>query len=128
MSFVGDKGQEIYLTFDWQTSQVGTGDCAKYQQKKEILERVPGKFKSHVEAKKNPIMAVVQFYRRRQLPGETFDSFVTDLKLLARGLAITETEKLIRNAIACKSLDEQVWQCCLEKSKHLSLDSAIDIG
>ena len=73
-------------------------------------------------------MAAVKFDRRRQLPGETFDSFVTDLKLLARGLDTTETEKLIRNAIACKSLDERVRQRCRKKSKHLSLDSAIDIG
>ena len=73
-------------------------------------------------------MAAVKFYRRRQLPGETLDSFVSDLKLLARGLDITETEKLIRNAIACKSLNERVRQRCLEKSKHPTLDSAIDIG
>ena len=91
-------------------------------------ELVAGKFKAHVEANKNPIMAAVKFDRRRKLPGETFDSFVTDLKLLARGLDITETVKLIRNAVACKSLDERVRQRCLEKSKHLSVDSAIDIG
>ena len=128
MSFVGDKGQEIYLTFDWQTVQVGMGDTAQNVNEKEILKRVPGKYKAHIAAKKNPIMAAVQFDRRCQLPGETFDSFVTDLKLLAWVLAVTETEKLIWNAIACKSLDEQVRQYCLEKSKHLSLDSAIDIG
>ena len=29
MSFVGDKGREIYLTFPWQTVQVGTGDTAQ---------------------------------------------------------------------------------------------------
>ena len=128
MSFVGDKGREIYLTFDWQTVQVGTGDTAQNVREKEILERVAGKFKANVEAKKNPIMVAVKFDRRRQLPGETFDSFVTDPKLLARGLDITETEKLIRNAIACKSLDERVRQHRLEKSKHLSLDSAINVG
>ena len=55
-------------------------------------------------------MAAVKFDRRRQLQGETFDSFVTDLKLLARGLDMTETNKLIRNAIACKSLDKRVRQ------------------
>ena len=128
MSFVGDKGREIYLTFDWQTVQAGKGDTAQNVSEKEIPERVAGKFKAHVEAKKNPIMAAVKLDRRRQLPGETFDSFVTDLKLLARGLDITETEKLIRNAIARKSLDERVRQRCLEKSKHLSLASAIDVG
>ena len=53
---------------------------------KKILERVAGKLKAYVEAKKNQIMVAVKFDRRRQLPGETFDSFVTDLKLLARGL------------------------------------------
>ena len=51
--------------------------------KRDILERVAEKFKVHLEAKKNPIMAAVKFDRRRQLQGETFDSFVTDLKLLA---------------------------------------------
>ena len=48
-----------------------------------------------------------------------FRQLVTDLKLLARCLDITETEKLIRNAIACKSLHERVRQRCLKKSKHL---------
>ena len=38
---------------------------------------------------------------------------------------MTETNKLIRNAIACKSLDERVR---LEKSKNLTLETAISIG
>ena len=128
MSFVGDKGREIYLTFQWETVQVGSGESAQNVSEKEILERVARKFKAHLEAKKNPIMAAVKSDRRRQLQGETFDSFLTDLKLLARGLDMTETDKLIRNAIACKSLDERVRQCCLEKSKNLTLEMATDIG
>ena len=86
MSFVGDKGRETYLTFQWETVQVGSGESAQNLNEKDILERVVGKFKAHFEAKENPIMAAVKFDRRRQLQGETFDSFVTDLKLLARGL------------------------------------------
>ena len=86
--------------------QIGSGQSAQIVSEKDILERVAGKFKAHLEAKKNPITAAVKFDRRRQLQRETFDSFVTDLKLLARGLDMTETDKLIRNAIACKSLDE----------------------
>ena len=128
MSFVGDKGREIYLTFQWGTVQVGSGESAQNVNEKDILQRVVGKFKVHLGAKKNPIMAAVKFDRRRQLQGETFDSFVTDLKLLARDLDMTESNKLIRNAIACKSLDERVRQRCLEKSKNLTLEMAIDIG
>ena len=128
MSFVGDKGREIYLTFQWETVQVGSGESAQNVKEKDILQRVVRKFQVHFEAKKNAIMAAVKFDRRRQLQGETFDSFVTDLKLLARGLNMTELNTLIRNAIACKSLDERVRQRCLEKSKNLTLEMAIDIG
>ena len=128
MSFDGDKGQEIYLTFQWDTVQVGSGENRHDISERDILERVAEKFKAHLEAKKNPIMAAVKFDRRRQLQGETFDSFVTDLKLLARGLDMTETNKLIRNAIACKSLDKRVRQRCLEKSKNLTLETAISIS
>ena len=128
MSFVGDKGREIKLTFQWETVQVGLGESAQNVSEKDILERVAGKFEAHLEAKKNPIMASVKFDRRRQLQGETFDSFVTDLKLMAQGLDMTETDKLIRNAIACKSLHERVRERCLEKSKNLTLETAIDIG
>ena len=82
MSFVGDKGREIYLFLQWETLQVGSGESAQNVSEKDILERVAGKLKAHLEAKKNPIMAAVKFDRRRQLQGKTFDSFVTDLKLL----------------------------------------------
>ena len=128
MNFVGDEGREIYLTFQWETVQVKPGESAQNVSEKDILERVTAKFKAHLEAKKDPIMAAVKFDRRRQLQGQTFDSFVTDLMPLAQGLDISETDKLIRNAIARKSLDERVRQRCLENSKNLTLEIAIDIG
>ena len=108
MSFLGDKGREIFLTFRWETVDRGSGEHRQSVSEKDFLECVAGKFKTYLEAKKNPIMAAVQFDRRRQQPGELFDTFVTDLKLLARGLDIAESDKLIRNALACKSLDERV--------------------
>ena len=62
--------------------QVGPGESAQNVSEKDILERVGGKFKAHLEAKKNLLMTVVKLDRRRELQGETFDFFVTDLKLL----------------------------------------------
>ena len=128
MSFVGDKGREIYLTFQWGTVQVGSGESAQNVNEIDILQRGIGKFRTHLEAKKKPIMAAVKFDQRCQLQGETFDSFVTNLKLLASGLDMTESNKLIRNGIACKSLDERVKQRCLEKSNSLTLKMAIDFS
>ena len=44
MSFVGDEGREIYLTFQWNTVQVGSGE-----NRHDIRET------SHLGAKKNSI-------------------------------------------------------------------------
>ena len=55
MSFVGDEGREIYLTFRWNTVQVGSGENRHDIRERDILERVAEKFKAHLEAKKNSI-------------------------------------------------------------------------
>ena len=52
MSFVGDKGRDIYLTFQWDTVQVGSGENRHDISERDILERVADKFKAHLEAKK----------------------------------------------------------------------------
>jgi len=57
--------------------QDGSGDSAQNVNEKDILQRVGGKLKAHLEAKKNSTMAAVKFERSRQLQAETFDSFVT---------------------------------------------------
>lgn len=71
------------------------GESTQNVSERDILERVSGKFKAHLEGKKNPIVAAVKFDRRRQLQGEMFDSFVTDLELLVQGLEMIETDNLI---------------------------------
>jgi len=124
MNFVGDKGREMYSTFEWKTVKVGTNDVSE----KDVLESVAGKFREQLQSKRNPIMAAVLFDRRRQQPGESFNDFVTDLKILVKGLSLQESDKLVRNAIACKSRDERVRQRCLEKGAELTLEQAIELG
>ena len=51
MSFVGDKGREIFLTFQWETVEVGTEESVS---EKDVLELVAEKFKTYLEAKKKP--------------------------------------------------------------------------
>ena len=51
MSFVSNKGRKIfYLTFQWQTVQVGAGEDKKDINEKVIPKRVAGKFKAHLDA------------------------------------------------------------------------------
>ena len=87
--------------------QVRTGENRQSASEKDILERVAEKFKTHLKVKKKPITAAVQFDRRRQQPGETFDTFVTDLKLLARRLDIAERDRQINLQCNCVQITER---------------------
>ena len=89
ISFVGDIGHEIYLTFQRKT--VGSGKGAQCVSEKDILER---EFKAHLEAKKNPIMAAVKFDGRRQLQRETFDPGRGTLGISGWGCAARTLEPL----------------------------------
>jgi len=124
MHFVGDKGRGKYLCFEWGNVTVEGHDVSE----KDVLDSVVGKFKANLEGTRNPILAAVNLDRRHQRTGESFDDFVTDLILLARGLDIGDSEKLIRNAIACRSLDDRVRQKCIEKGATLTLKQAIEVG
>ena len=77
MTFVGDKGREMYLCFEWgiveRQSRNDKGELVgKQVSGKDSLEAVVLQFKTQLESKRNPIMAAVQFDRRKQRPGETF--------------------------------------------------------
>ena len=53
--------------FDLRPTNCSSGKVETRQKisKKDVLEKVAGKFKAHVDAKKNPIMAAVKFDRRQ---------------------------------------------------------------
>ena len=129
-TFVGDKGREIFLTFTWATEQVqhGTEANPDLKEEKKCFHCVMLKFKTYVDSKRNPIRAALLFDQRRQKPGESFREFVTDLKLLVRGIDIADQDKLVRNAIVCRSLDPRVREACLDKKGKLTLTMAVDIG
>lgn len=49
-------------------------------------------------------MAAFKFSERRQADGKSFDSFVTDLKILVKDCGYQEEERMVRGAIVfrCK--------------------------
>ena len=133
MTFVGDKGRSMATTFAWATEKIehGTPDTPDKRNEEECLHCVMLKFKAHVEGKRNPIRAALLFDQRKQRSGETFNTFVTDLKLLVKGIDIEDQavrDKLVRNAIACRSLDSRVRSACLERKGDLTLQEAVRIG
>ena len=73
-------------------------------------------------------MAALKFNERRQTDGESFDSFVTDLKILVKDCGYQEEERMVRDAIVFRCKHSKVREKCLNLADELSLEKAVKIG
>ena len=91
--WVGDKGLDVFEGFQFAKPE----DAAK-------LTTVMKKFEAYRAPRKNHIMAALKFSERRQADSGSFDSFVTDLKILVKDCGYQEEERMVRDAIVfrCK--------------------------
>ncbi|XP_071954147.1 uncharacterized protein [Antedon mediterranea] len=122
MTYIGDKGREVYGTFTWARAE---GDRPA---ENETLNGVYAKFDAYVAPKKNTIRATVNFHRRKQLEGERFDDFVTDLRVLVKDCNYQEEDRMLRDSIVCNALHSKVKEKCIDLGDELTLDKAITIG
>ena len=122
MTYIGDKGREIYETFTW--APAANGQPAE----KDTLEGVYTKFGNYVAPKKNEIRATVNFHNRKQGEHEKFDNFVTDLKILVKDCNYMDENRMVRDSIVLRSSHKAVKEKCLDKGDTLTLDMAIEIG
>jgi len=118
MTYIGDKGREIYETFPWTPA---TDDTPA---ENATLEGVYAKYTQYVAPMKNHIRAAVSFNRRKQDAGEKFDNFVTDLCILVKDFGYVEENRMLRDAIVLRSSRAAVREKCLEKGDDLSLNMA----
>ncbi len=122
MTYIGDKGREIYTTFYW---TAGNDDVAA---ENATLLGVYNKYSQYVAPKKNQIRATVNFNRRKQEQNERFDNFVTDLKILVQDCGYTDPDRMLRDSIVLRSFHPSVREKCLDRGDELTLDSAVAIG
>ena len=122
MTWMGDKGREVYSSLTWAPAEGGN------PAENETLQGVQNKFGAHVEPQTNNIRATVKFNNKKQTQTEKFDNFVTDLKLLVRDCAYADPDRMVRDAIVLRSHHDKVREYCLDKGDELTLDMAITIG
>ncbi len=122
MLYVGEKGREIFETFTFSPA----GD--NQPEPKETLQAVFAKFEEYAAPRKNEIMLTVRFQRRKQVEGESFDNFVTDLKLLVKDCGYDNPDRMVHDAIMVGCLKVQVQEKCLDEGDALTLEKAIQIG
>ena len=123
MTFIGDRGREIYETFQWEPATDINNPAENH-----TLAGVYKKYEEYVTPRKNPIRATLKFNRRKQDTGERFEDFVTALRLLIRDCEYTDDNRMLRDAIVLRSVSSTVTERCLEQGTELTLEKAITIG
>jgi len=122
---IGSEAVDIYNTFQW-----GTGDCNEHCDSTtsfHTVECLLAKFESYCIPRKNITIERHVFFARNQHDGETFDSFVTDLKLKAKTCEFaTLKDSLIKDKIVGGILSDQV-RARLLREADLTLSKAEDI-
>ena len=73
-------------------------------------------------------MAALKFNERRQADSESFDSFVTDLKILVKDCGYQEEERMVRHAIVFRCKYTKVREKFLDLADELTLEKAVEIG
>jgi hypothetical protein len=111
MSFMGDRGREIFRTFTFENETVrNAAGQEEERSKRHNLQEVMRKFEEYFSRKRNEVMGASLLEKRVQQPNERFEDFYTDLLLLVKSCGFCENDstKLVRNAIALRARDKEV--------------------
>jgi hypothetical protein len=95
MIWIGDKGRDIYST--WNLSEE---DGKK-------LEVLYTNFEKHVKPKSNKIYSRYKFLSRVQKEADTFEEYLTDLRLLVKDCDYQDQDGMIRDAIVFGTKDHK---------------------
>ena len=88
MLWVGYKRREIYSTWE-----LGADEAKK-------LDRYyTAKYEAYVKPKSNTVFARYKFHQKVQQEGESFEQFLTDLKLLVKGGGYDDPDEMVRNRV-----------------------------
>nr|CAI5844998.1 unnamed protein product [Callosobruchus analis] len=114
LNFLGDEGLMIYNTFEYASDEDRT-----------LLQTVIQKFDEYCDPIKNEVFEHFKFFQRNQLPGESIDQFVTELKSLASTCEFgTLTDILIRDRIVLGVSDLRIQEKLLQ-TPNLKLPEAV---
>ena len=94
-----DEAMDIYRSFEWVTAA-----------DKDDIEIVKAKFKAYFTPRVNETYERYKFLKRKQEQGETFESFLTDLKNLVSscGYHVEEKSKVLRDQIVSNVVREKL--------------------
>lgn len=114
LHFIGDRGVDIFNSFGIESDNVS-------------YETVVTKFVEHFTPQKNVTMERYKFFSRKQIEGESFTDFITDLQNLSLSCEFENMrEDLIRDIIIIGIRDNKMKEFLLRETK-LTLSKALSI-
>ncbi|KAI4890019.1 hypothetical protein NFI96_007835 [Prochilodus magdalenae] len=114
--WIGDKGRDISNTW------------ALTEGKAKLLKTYYDGFTAYTTPKANPIFARYKFHEEMQDSGESFEHFVTELKLLVKDCDYANSDEMVRDRIVFATNSPRVREKLLSQGPELTLEKAIDIG
>ena len=114
--WVGEQGRDVKDTWT-----IEAADAKK-------LETYYSLFEKHVTPKANKVFSRYRFHKREQLDSETFESFVTELKLLVKDCGYHDPDEMVRDRIAFGVTSSRIREKLLNEGSDLTLDKAIQIA
>ena len=104
-----------------------TWNMTDAQQK--VLQAYYNKFQAYVQPKSKPIFARRRLHSKIQEPGETFQQFVTALKLLVKDCEYGQAEDdIVRDRIAFGTKSAKVHEKLIDIGSDLTLQRAIGVA
>ena len=94
MLWVGGKGREIYRSWE-----LGAEEAKK-------VNTYYTKYEAYVKPKSNRVFRGTKFHQKVQQESESFEKFLTDLKLLVKDCGYSDPDKMVRDrvVIGCHSI------------------------
>lgn len=114
--WIGVKGRDISNTWTL------TADESK------TLKTYYDRFTEYLTPKANPIFARYKFHEKTQGSSESFEHFVTELKLLVKDCGYTNSDEMVRDRIVFATNSPRVREKLLSNGPELTLEKAIDIA
>lgn len=116
MIWVGDKGRNIFAT--WNLDEDDRKKLSVHYEK----------FEEYVKPRTNVIYNRYRFQTRIQADTETFDQFVTELKLMVRDCNYDKGEEMVRDRIVIGVKSHKIREKLINVGSDLTLQKALDIA
>uniref|UniRef100_A0A674EBM2 Gypsy retrotransposon integrase-like protein 1 n=1 Tax=Salmo trutta TaxID=8032 RepID=A0A674EBM2_SALTR len=114
--WIGEKGRDIYNT--WTLTEAES----------KALKTYYDRFEAYVVPKTNTIFARYKFHEKVQGASESFEPFVTELRLLVKDCDYANKDEMVRDRIVFGIHSPRVREKLLNVGSELTLDKAIDIA